>query len=266
MSFLAGLDPFSVAWLGAAALVAGFLDAMVGGGSLVMLPALDEALPAATPVPSLLGTNKFVDLSGNLAAIRTYIRGGSLRIRDAAWFALAGALGGLGGALFSFRISSGILPWLLLGILPPILLMTLVQARRRPSPGAPPGIATTPPRADLKSLGVALALGVYDGFLGAGTGALLVFSLVQVGRHDHLQAVAAAKAIHGGANLAALIFFIALGRWIPSLAILLAVANICGSLVGARLALKIGTAWVRLIFILTVGGLILRLGFGLLGR
>lgn len=259
---LVGMAPTALILLAAAALVAGFLDAMVGGGSLVMLPALDEALPAGTPVPGLLGTNKFVDLSGNIAAVRTYIRGGSLRVRDAAWFAAAGGLGGIAGARLSFLVQPGWLPWMLLGILPPMLVMTLLQSRKQRASGA----SAAPPCVHPAALGVATALGVYDGFLGAGTGALLVFSLVQLGRHDHLQAVAAAKAIHGGANLAALAFFVAKGSWFPALALLLAAANILGSLLGARLALRLGARWVKGVFALTVGGLILRLGFGLMGR
>ena len=263
MSVLAGMGHLGWILLGGAALVAGFLDAMVGGGSLVMLPALDEALPAGTPIPSLLGTNKFVDLSGNLAAIRAYVRGGSLRIRDAAWFAAGGGLGGLLGARLSFFVQARWLPWMLVAILPPMLVMTLLQSRKRRSGES---VATTPPAARPAALGVALALGIYDGFLGAGTGALLVFSLVQLGRHDHLQAVAAAKAIHGGANLAALAFFLAKGSWIPELALLLAALNISGSVLGARLALRLGAGWVRILFVITVGGLMLRLGFGLWGR
>lgn len=199
---LASAGALTIALLFVAALVAGFLDALVGGGSLVMLPALDEALPAATPVPSLLGTNKLVDLSGNLAAIRAYVKGGSLGLSDAARLALAGACGGLLGARLSFFLQAAWLPWMLLGLLPPMLLLTLLQARHRK--GASMGL---PAPTRWPTLAAASALGIYDGFLGAGTGALLVFTFVQMGRHDHLQAVAAAKAVHGGSNLAALAFF-----------------------------------------------------------
>lgn len=261
MSWLCGLAPGGAGLLLAAALVAGFLDALAGGGSLVMLPALDEALPSTVPAPSLLGTNKFVDLSGNLAAIRAYIRGGSLGRRDAARFALAGAAGGFAGARLALFIQAGWLPWMLLAILPPMLALTLLQSRRR----AATGISAAPPSATWPALAVAGGLGVYDGFLGAGTGALLVFALVQLGRHDHLQAVAAAKAIHGGSNLAALAFFIAEGRWIPCLALALAAVNVLGSLAGSRLALRLGPAWVRGAFIAAVGGLALKLCLGLLG-
>jgi uncharacterized membrane protein YfcA len=256
---LCGLAPSSSALLLGGALVAGFLDALAGGGSLVMLPALDEALPASTPAPSVLGTNKLVDLSGNLVAIRAYIRGGSLRLRDAGRFALAGAAGGLMGARLALLIQARWLPWMLLAVLPPMLVLTLLQPRRAAAAAGPP------PRAAWPALAIAGGLGVYDGFLGAGTGALLVFALVQLGRHDHLQAVAAAKAIHGGSNLAALAFFIAAGRWIPCLALTLAGANILGSFAGARLALRLGAGWVRGAFILAVGGLALKLCLGLLG-
>ena len=261
MSPFAGLGGGALSLLAGSALIAGFLDAIAGGGSLVMLPAFDEALPAVTPVPVLLGTNKLVDLSGNLAAIRTYVRGGSLRGGDAFRFATAGALGGVAGARLSFLIKAGWLPWLLLAILPPMLVLTLLQAGSRgASPEGPPPSATWP------SLLAAAALGVYDGLLGAGTGALLVFTLVQMGRHNHLQAVAAAKAIHGGSNLAALAFFAAEGRWLPGLAITLAVLNAAGGFLGARLALRLGPAWVRGLFLATVGALMLKLGLSLWGR
>lgn len=254
-----------VLWLlASAALVAGFLDALAGGGSLVMLPALDEALSATTRVPVLLGTNKLVDLSGNLAAIRTYVRGGSLGLREAGALALAGGLGGLVGARLSFLIKAAWLPWLLIAILPPMLFLTLFQSRslREAAPASPRGSRS----ATRGTLLAAVLFGIYDGFLGAGTGVLLVFTLVQLHRRDHLQAVAAAKAIHGGSNLTSLAFFILKGSWLPGLAFTLAIANALGGLLGARLALRRGAAWVRGVFLFTVGGLLLKLGWGLLGR
>jgi uncharacterized membrane protein YfcA len=70
---VAGLAISTLALLGSFVFLAGFIDAMVGGGGLIQLPALLVLLPGV-PVPTVLGTGKLSSIAGTLAALRRYLR------------------------------------------------------------------------------------------------------------------------------------------------------------------------------------------------
>jgi uncharacterized membrane protein YfcA len=106
-----------------------------------------------------------------------------------------------------------------------------------------------------------MTLGWYDGFFGPGTGSLFVFLFVRVLGYDFLHASAAAKVLNVATNVAALSLFAAKGHVWWKLGAAMAAANIIGSLVGTRLALKHGTGFVRGAFIVVVGVLILKTGY-----
>jgi uncharacterized membrane protein YfcA len=101
-----------------------------------------------------------------------------------------------------------------------------------------------------------LVLGFYDGFFGPGTGSFLVFALVRVLGYDFLNASAHAKVLNTASNLAALLLFTLKGHVWWHIAFYLAVANVLGSWLGTRLALKHGVGFVRWVFVLVVTALI----------
>ena len=102
------------------------------------------------------------------------------------------------------------------------------------------------------------AIGFYDGFFGPGTGSFLIFLFVRFFGFDFLHASASAKVVNVATNLAALAYFLPHGYMLPLLAGGMAVANVCGSLVGTRLALKHGSAFIRQAFLAMVGVLIVK--------
>ena len=104
-------------------------------------------------------------------------------------------------------------------------------------------------------------LGFYDGFFGPGTGSFLVFVFVRFLGYDFLNASASAKLINVATNLAALILFSLKGHVWWHLALPMALANIAGSLLGTRLALKHGTGFVRVMFLLVVSALICKTSY-----
>jgi uncharacterized membrane protein YfcA len=108
---------------------------------------------------------------------------------------------------------------------------------------------------------IGLVLGFYDGFFGPGTGSFLVFLFVRWLGYDFLNASASAKLLNTATNLAALLLFAYKGHVWWHFALSMALANIVGSLLGARLALKHGSGFVRLVFIVVVSALILKSGF-----
>ncbi len=240
-----------------AALLAGFIDAVVGGGGLITVPALLLGLPAGTPMPTLLGTNKVVAVTGTTLAAGTFVRSRTLDWREMVLPVVASAAGASGGVWLTYRIHSDFMRPLMLGLLVAMLAFTLL----RPDLGnlhAPKfGLAHQRGLAAL----IAVALGFYDGFFGPGTGSVLIFLFVAILGFDFLRASALAKAVNWASNITAMGLFVWRGSWLPGVALSMAVANGAGGWLGAHVALSRGSRWVRAVFIGVVAVLILRLGW-----
>ena len=110
------------------------------------------------------------------------------------------------------------------------------------------------------------AIGLYDGFFGPGTGSFLMFAFVRFYGYDFLHASAAARVVNVAANGAALVYFASRGYMIWAVAIGMSACNIAGSLVGTRLALRGGSAFVRKAFIVVVSAFIVSSDQGLMRR
>ena len=241
------------------ALLAGALDAIVGGGGLVQLPALLVVLPQA-PVVALLGTNKLASVVGTGSAAVTYSRRIAVDRRTAAWMAASALLGSAAGALLATRVDGDLLKPVVLVALLAVLAHTL----RSPSLGevellrlrarAQRGVAV---------VGGAL-IGFYDGFIGPGTGSFLVFLLVGAVGLSFLHASATAKIVNTATNLAALALFAYGGHVLWVLGAAMAAANLLGSQIGTRLAIRRGSGWVRRVFVVVVSALVLRLAYDVL--
>ena len=244
-----------------AALLAGFVDAVVGGGGLITVPALMLGLPVGTPLTTLLGTNKVVAVAGTTLAAGKFARSGVIAWREMLLPMLASGLGAAGGVALAYKIHADFLRPLMLGLLLVMLAFTLL----RPQLGNlhAPRFGLNHQR--LLAALIALALGFYDGFFGPGTGSVLIFLFVAVLGFDFLRSSALSKAVNWASNLTAMVLFVVQGSWIPSVALGMAVANGLGGYLGARVALAKGSAWVRGIFIAVVAVLILRLGWQVLG-
>ena len=243
-----------------AALLAGFIDAIVGGGGLITVPALMIALPTGTPLPTLLGTNKVVACTGTTMAAGKFLWSGTLSWREMVGPVAASALGASGGVWLTYRIHGDFLRPVMLVLLVAMLAFTLLKPdlghihAPRFGLGHQRGLATL----------IAMVLGFYDGFFGPGTGSLLIFLFVAVLGFDFLRASALAKSVNWASNLTAMGLFLWQGSWIPSVALSMAAANGAGGYLGARVALSKGSHWVRGVFIGVVGALILRLGWQVL--
>ena len=239
-----------------AALFAGFVDAIVGGGGLILVPALFAVFPNAHPA-TLFGVNKGASIWGTAVATAQYARRVNLRWASLLPAALAGFAGSLTGAWLVTLISGGFLRKVLPFVLLAVLAYTLVK-KDLGKHHAPrfEGRAET-----LVACSLGLVLGFYDGFFGPGTGSFLVFLFVRWLGYDFLHASASAKLINTATNLAALALFAYKGHVWWHFALTMAVANVVGSLAGTRLALKHGSGFVRWVFIAVVSALILKTGF-----
>lgn len=246
----------SLLFVGLASLFAGFIDAIVGGGGLILVPALFAGFPGAPPA-TLLGTNKVAGVWGTAFATWRYSRQVEIAWPVIGKAALAALLGSFAGAWTVTQIDPGFLRKFLPFVLLAMLVYTLAKKNlgRTSTAVGDAGIQTT------RAVALGAILGFYDGFFGPGTGSLLVFGLVKLLGYDFLRASASAKVLNTATNLAALALFAATGHVWWHFALVMAVANVAGSLLGTQIALKRGVGFVRGVFIVVVAALILRTGY-----
>jgi uncharacterized membrane protein YfcA len=239
-----------------ASLVAGFVDAIVGGGGLILVPALFAVFPA-TPPATLLGTGKGASIWGTAVATAQYARRVDLRWKALLPAAATGFAGSLAGAWLVTVVSSGFLR----KALPFVLLAVLAYTLAKKDLGRHHTPRFTGWSETFAACCIGLVLGFYDGFFGPGTGSFFVFLFVRWLGYDFLNASASAKLLNTATNFAALALFAYKGHVWWHFALTMAVANVVGSLLGTRLALKHGAGFVRIVFMLVVSALILKTGF-----
>lgn len=254
------LSTTTIALLVLAALAAGFVDAVVGGGGLIQLPALLIGLPGASVV-QIAATNKLASFCGTSISAATYFR----RIRPDPRTFLPLMLAAFGGS-FGGALVASLMPR---SAFDPIILVALVLVGSyvwfRPSVGALTALRFSGGQHLSAVLVTGVAVGFYDGAIGPGTGSFFVFALVGVLGYNFLEASAKAKLANWATNLAALVVFIPQGAVMWQLALLMAAANITGGYVGARVAMARGSRFVRAFFLVVVSALVVRLGGDVLG-
>jgi len=242
--------------LSLASLFAGFVDAIVGGGGLILVPALFSVYPGAAPA-TLFGTNKGAAIWGTAWATGQFAKRVTMPWGALMPAAVAALVGSATGAWTVTLVSAGGLRRALPFILLAVLLYTLARKElgRHHAPRLQ-GRAQT-----LAACAIGGVIGFYDGFFGPGTGSFFVFLFVRVLGYDFLHASASAKLLNTATNLAALVLFALKGHVWWQVAAVMAVANVAGSLLGTRLALKHGAGFVRGVFIVVVAALILKTGY-----
>ncbi len=239
-----------------ASLGAGFVDAIVGGGGLILVPALFAVFPSAHPA-TLFGVNKGASIWGTGVATVQYARRVEMR-----WAALLPAAGaGFSGSLAGAWLVTVMAPGFLRKALPFVLMAVLLYTLAKKDLGRHHTPRFTGRTETAAACCIGLLLGFYDGFFGPGTGSFFVFLFVRWLGYDFLNASASAKLLNTATNLAALALFAYKGHVWWHFALTMAVANVAGSLLGTRLALRHGAGFVRLVFIGVVGALILKTGF-----
>jgi uncharacterized membrane protein YfcA len=239
-----------------ASLFAGMVDSIVGGGGLILVPALFATFPSAPPA-TLLGCNKSASIWGTSWATYQFSRKVDMR-----WSALVpAAAAGVVGALMGAWAVTEIDPSFLRQVLPFLLIALLVYTLAKKEMGQIHAPLFKGRQEAIIGAVMGLLIGFYDGFFGPGAGSFFVFAYVRVLGYDFLNASASAKLMNTATNLSALVLFTLQGHVWWHLALPMAIANVVGSLVGTRLALKHGAGFVRYVFIAVVGALILKTGY-----
>ncbi|MGH3330557.1 MAG: TSUP family transporter [Nocardioidaceae bacterium] len=250
-------DPstLTMALLALAALGAGWVDAVVGGGGLIQLPALVIGFPGASPV-QILATNKLGGVCGTTVSSVTYYRRVRPDLRTALPLMLLAFCGSLAGAVVASHIPKSAFN--------PIILVVLVVVGAyvlfKPKIGQVTRLRFAGHRHLLAATAAGAAIGFYDGALGPGTGSFLVFALVGLLGYNFLEASAKARMANWATNVAALVVFIPQGAVAWKIGLLMGGCNLLGSYVGARTAVARGVGFVRVVFIIVVGAFILKIG------
>lgn len=251
-------EPSVLVFLLAAALFAGWIDAVSGGGGLVQLPALFIAFPQLPPV-FLLATNKVASISGTGASAVTYARRVPIDKAAAAWLAGAAFVGSMAGAAVARLIAREAFDPIILAVLVIVGAYTVA----RPDLGSVAVPRVQGRRHVITVVLIGLIIGFYDGALGPGTGSFFVIALVAAAGYAFLAASAHAKIANVATNAAALVVFIPAGAVMWPTALLMAAANMLGGYVGARMATARGSRFVRFVFVLVISALALRLAWGM---
>jgi uncharacterized membrane protein YfcA len=238
-----------------AAFSAGFVDAIVGGGGLIQLPALFAGYPLGSP-PALLGTNKLGSICGTAGAVARYMRVVRIPWRVLLPAAAVAFLAALAGA----SLVSAVSPALFRPLVPIMLTMVLIYVLWHKDLGARHAPIAFSRRRGYLALAAMGVIGLYDGFFGPGTGSFLMLLLIRLYGFDFLHASAGARTINVATNAGALLFFGIHGEVHWGLGIALGACNAAGSVLGAHTALMHGSRFVRVIFIAIVIALIAKTG------
>ena len=247
---------WTLVFLVIAAFAAGWIDAVVGGGGLLQLPAMLLGLPNASPA-QILSTNKISSLCGTATSAVTF----GVKVRPdkktVLPLAILAGLGSAVGALVATRIP---MSWF-----KPIVLVLLIgvaiYTALKPSLGARTALRFDGRDHYVAASGIGVLIGFYDGAVGPGTGSFLIFALVGFLGYNFLQASAKAKIANVATNLGAIIIFALHGSPLWLLGLIMGAANMLGGLLGARTAVARGSRFVRVIFLIVVSALILRLAY-----
>ena len=250
-------DPslWTYALLALAGLFAGFVDAVVGGGGLVQLPALVVAFPAAAPV-QVLATNKLAGSCGTSVSSVTYYRRVRPDPRTFIPLMTVAFVGSVAGAIVASHISKAAFN--------PIILVALVVVGAyvllKPDIGRVTELRFAGHRHTAAAVSAGLVIGFYDGALGPGTGSFFVFTLVGLLGYNFLEASAKARLANWATNVAALLVFAVQGAVMWRVGLVVGLCNLLGSYVGARTAVSKGSGFVRVFFVLVVVAFIVKIG------
>ena len=247
-------------FLGLAGLSAGFVDAVVGGGGLIQLPALVIGLPHAAPV-QVLATNKLGSVCGTSVSSLTYYRRVRPDPRTFGPLMLFAFLGSLAGAAVASHLPKSAFD--------PIVLVVLVVVGAyvlfKPDIGRVTELRFAGHHHTLAAVGAGLVIGFYDGALGPGTGSFFVFTLVGLLGYSFLEASAKARMANWATNVAALCVFVPQGAVMWKIGLVMGGCNLVGGYLGARTAVAKGASFVRVFFVVVVSAFILKLGWDVVG-
>ncbi|AIF65552.1 membrane protein [Terribacillus saccharophilus] len=230
--------------------LAAFIDSVVGGGGLITIPAL---LFAGLNPAAAVATNKLAGTLGSFTSTLMFYRSGNLDLKSVMKFFPLSFIGSLLGAWTVHVIDPALFKPLMLVMLIAVAIYTIMKKDW----GSVSTYERLTPKRMLIFAAVLTLIGFYDGFLGPGTGSFLMFAFLFIG-FDFLRAAGSAKLLNFGSNVSALILFMILGQVHYAIGLIMGISGIFGSIVGSRFAIKRGSGYVRILFIVVTTVLIVK--------
>ena len=228
------------ALLVAGAGVAGWIDAVIGGGGLVLIPLILALVPGVAPATAL-ATNKVAAVSGTASAAVTLVRKVRPPARELVPMAVLAAVASGVGALMASLLNEDVMRPLIIVLL--LAVGTFIAFKPSFGGGDSEGIHSG--WRSWAALLATAAVAFYDGIFGPGTGMFLIMAFTAIFSQNFLRSAAMSKVVNTATNLGALVVFIVGGHVWWTLGIVLAVANIAGAQLGARTVLGGGTRLIR---------------------
>jgi uncharacterized membrane protein YfcA len=224
--------------------LAGLVDAVAGGGGLISLPAY---LIAGLPVHNAIATNKMSSSMGTTIATVRYGMSGFIPWKIALFCAVFAMVGSNIGANLALLLSDRVFKIVMLVILP---LTAWYVLRGRALDGEREAFSAK--KTTLIAMGIALAVGVYDGFYGPGTGTFLLLGLTALGHMPLQEANGTTKVINLTSNITALAVFLINGKVLLPLGIVAGLFNVAGNYLGARMFEKGGAKAVKPVMVIVL--------------
>lgn len=239
------------------ALLAGFIDAIAGGGGMISLPAY---YLAGLPPALASGTNKLSAMMGTTLATAAYHRAGKVDFSIGIPAALGALVCSAIGALVMTNLPANVVQWLVLACIPVAAVFTL---RRRKKTEAPRERSRTATR--WISLAIGCGIGFYDGLIGPGTGTFLILLFLQVFAMEEVLASGTAKLVNLASNCAALVSLIFTGDVLFLLGIPAGLCAMLGAALGSRLTIRKGGKFVRAMMLAVLGLLLAKMLMDMIG-
>lgn len=224
----------------AAGFIGSFVDAAVGGGGLITLPAF---MATGIPTPFALGSNKLASSIGAVTSFFTFARSGKVDRKILKMMPLS-FLGSAAGACIASLLPEQLLRYIVVLALVGVAGYTYHRKNWD-------GVNEMTEMTRSVALGIAAMawfLGMYDGFFGPGTGSFLIFGFIYFG-YNFVTAAGNTKALNLASNLGGLVAFLMLGRVYLAYALPMGLVEILGARLGAKIAIKKGVGYIRTLYL-----------------
>lgn len=250
------MDSTIILLLCLAAFAAGFIDAIVGGGGLIQTPVGLILLPSL-PVATVIGTLKVPAFSGTSFAAFQYLKKVDLNWKLLGiMMLLAFPSAFLGSTLLTYVSNDFMKPLLLV-----VLTFLVVYTYAKKNFGQQIEKNSSPQRQLINAVAISFVVGLYDGFIGPGTGSFLVVAFIAIMGFDFLHASANAKMVNLATNFGSICLFMLKGKIIWTIALPMAASNALGGWLGAKLAINKGNSFIRIFFLVVVIGTLVRFAY-----
>lgn len=250
------LETYVIVLLCIASFVAGFVDAIVGGGGLIQTPVALIVLPNV-PVSSIIGTLKIPAFSGTSFAAAQYLRKVNMNWRLLLLMMVLAVPSAFLGSQLLTQVSNDFMKPLLLVVLSLLVIYTYAKKNF----GVHSDKSHSTKQQILYAVLISMVVGFYDGFIGPGTGSFFVVAFVSLLGFDFLHASANAKMVNLATNFGSICLFVLEGKILWAIAIPMAVCNATGGFIGAKLAISRGNKFIRIFFLVVVVGTLIRFGY-----